>query len=351
MRLHPAGTSLPNHGRRARRARLCLTAASGIAVLLSAAACSNSVNGGGTVSNTITIAAVPGIADAPLYLARKEGLFSAAGLSNVVIKTYPTAAKALNALQNAQADIAGVDYGNIFAAQAQSGSKNLLRILADGYDAQAGVLQVLTMPGRSTNPLDLAGKKIAVPSDGVIGNTPSGEPISLDSAAAAQVLSSFLGNNVGSVQWVKMPQGQEVNALARGRANLAAILVSQPYVYQAEQQYGAVDMFDAASGFTANLPLSGYAAMNAWARANPEAVADFKSAIARAQSQASMAGPIQTVLPEAAGVPQQAADLVTVGSYPTATSVSELGRVVRLMVGFHMLPDSAVNLSNMLNGS
>jgi len=64
-----------------------------------------------------------------------------------------------------------------------------------------------------------------------------------------------------------------------------------------------------------------------------------------------MAGPIQTVLPEAAGVPQQAADLLTVGSYPTATSVSELGRVVRLMVGFHMLPDSAVNLSNMLNGS
>jgi hypothetical protein len=70
MRLHAAGISLPNHGRRVRRARFCLAAVSGIAVLL-AAGCSTNSNGGGTVSSTITIAAVPGIADAPLYLARK----------------------------------------------------------------------------------------------------------------------------------------------------------------------------------------------------------------------------------------------------------------------------------------
>ena len=127
----------------------------------SAAGCAGTASAGGTVSGTITIAAVPGVDNAPIYLAKKEGLFAADGLKNVVIKTYPTESAELSALQSAQADIAASDYGSIFYQQSQS---NDLRILADGYDAGPGVLEVLTLPGSTIkSPLDLANQKVGLP--------------------------------------------------------------------------------------------------------------------------------------------------------------------------------------------
>ncbi len=91
-------------------------------------------------------------------------------------------------------------------------------------------------------------------------------------------------------------------------------------------------MLDACSGSTAGLPLLGYVAMNAWVRENPAAVADFQAALAKAQADASMTGQVQGVLPSAAGISAQEADLITLGTYPTSTSVPDLQAVVRLHV-------------------
>ncbi len=327
MRLDPAGIPLPNRSRRVARARYLLGAASGIAVLLSAG-CAGTTSAGGTVSGTITIAAVAGVDDAPLYIAQKEGLFAAAGLKNVKIVPYATESAELSALQSAQADIAASGYGTIFYQQSLSHD---LRILADGYDAGSGVLEVLTLPGSTVqSPLDLANQTIGVPNDSVLpGLQGSGHPISLDAAAATQVLSNYLGNAADSVQWDPMSQQQEVRALETHR--LKAILVGEPYIYEAESQAGAVEVLDACSGSTAGLPLSGYVAMNAWVKDNPSAAADFQQALAKAQSDAAMTGQVQQLLPAATGISAQDADLITLGSYPTATSVVGLQRVVRLM--------------------
>ena len=286
------------------------------------------------MSDTITIAAVPGVGNAPLYLAQKEGLFAAAGLKNVEIKSYASESAELNALQNAKVDIAASDYGNIFYQQSQSSD---LRILADGYDAGAGVLEVLTLPGSSIqSPLDLANQKIGVPNDNVLtGLQGSGHPISLDAAATTQVLSNYLGNAALSVQWDPMSQQQEVKALEQHR--LKAILVGEPYIYEAESQAGAIEVLDACSGSTASLPLSGYVAMNAWVKDNPAAVADFQQALAKAETDAAMTGQVQQLLPAATGISAQDADLITIGSYPTTTSVIALQRVVRLMSNYDML--------------
>lgn len=333
MRLDPAGIPLAKRSRRALRARYLLAAASGLAVLCSAG-CGATASAGGTVSSTITIAAVPGVDNAPLYLAKKDGLFAAAGLTNVVIKSYSSDSAELSALQGAQADIAASDYGSIFYQQAQSHD---LRILADGYDAGAGVLEVLTLPGSSiTSPLGLANQKIGLPSDSVLsGLQGTGNPVSLDAAAATQVLSNYLGNEALSVQWDPMPEAQEVRALEQHR--LKAILVGEPYIYQAESQVGAVEVMDACSGSTASLPLSGYVAMSAWVKDNQAAVADFQQALAKAQNDASLTGQIQRLLPSATGMSAQDADLITIGSYPTSTSALDLERVVRLMTNFNMI--------------
>jgi NitT/TauT family transport system substrate-binding protein len=279
----------------------------------------------------VVIAAVPGVSDAAIYLAQKDGLFAAEGLQHVRIENLTNQAAVVNALQHGQADIAASDYGNTFYAQSQSPN---LRILADGYDATAGSLEVLTLPGSSiTSPAGLTNTNVTIgmPSDDVVTALKgiSGKPASLDQAAAIQVLKNFVGNAAGSVKWKSESQQQEVRDL--GSHKLQAILVSEPYIYQAESKLGATEVLDAFSGETAGLPLLGYVALNAWVGQNPGAVSDFQAAIAKAQADASLAGQVQGVLHSAAGMSVQDADLITVGTYPTSTSIENLQSVVLLM--------------------
>lgn len=348
MRLAPARVPLPNRSRHAFRARYLLAGVCGLG-LLAAAGCGSPSGAGSAVSATVTIAAVPGVDDAALYLAQKEGLFAAEGLDHVQIKRYKNQSQVLTALQDAQVDIAASDYGNVFYTEAHynavhhsaKGKQPLLRILADGYDATAGVLEVLTLPGsKITNPLKLANQTVGVPSDDYLsalgGKT---APVSLDAAAATNVLSDYLGAaGAGSVRWKPMSQSQEVAELKQGKLN--AILVSQPYIYQAQSQLGAVEVIDACSGSTAGLPLLGYVAMNAWVRDNPAAAADFQAAMAKAQADATVTGMVQGTLPGAAGISVQDADMITIGSYPTTTSVGSLQAVVRVMANSRMITNT-----------
>jgi NitT/TauT family transport system substrate-binding protein len=340
MRSVLAGVPLPDRSRLTSRARYLLAGVCGLG-LLAAAGCGTTAGAGSAVSNTITIAAVPGVDDAPLYLAQKDGLFAAEGLDHVQIKGYKTQAQVLAALQNSQADIGASDYGNLFYAEAHQPadpSKPLLRILADGYDATAGVLEVLTLPGSNiTSPLSLANKQVGMPSDDYISTlSGTGDPMSLDAAAATDVLADYLGAAADSVSWKPMPQSDEITALKQHRVQ--AILVGEPYIYQAESQLGAVEVLDACSGSTAGLPLLGYAAMSAWVRENPAAVADFQAAMGKAQAEAAMTGKVQGILPGAAGIDAQEADMVTIGSYPTSTSIANLDAVIRLMIDTRMIP-------------
>jgi NitT/TauT family transport system substrate-binding protein len=311
-----------------------LAAAASLTVLL-AAGCGGGGSAGGTVSSTVTIAAIPGVDTAPLYLAKRDGMFASAGLTNVVIRSYASEAAAISAVASGQADIAASDYGDIFYAQAQNPD---LRILGDGYDATAGVLEVITLPNSSgiTSPAQLGSQRIGVPAEQVLpGLEGSGDPVSLDAAAATQVLTNYLGNDAESIDWVPMSQPQELAALQSGQ--LSAVLVSEPYIYEAESQLGATEVLDACSGSTADLPLSGYVSTRAWVKDNPAAAADFQAALANAQSHASMTGQVQQILPKTTGMTVADADLSTFGSYPTSTSVINLQRVVRLMSNFNMI--------------
>jgi NitT/TauT family transport system substrate-binding protein len=333
MRHDPAGAPEPARSGRHLRARLLLGAAAGLAVV-TAAACSGASSAGGAVSGTVTIAAIPGIDTAPLYLAQKNGYFAAEGLSHVVIKTFASESAELTALQGGQADIAASDYGDIFYAQSQSPD---LRVLADSYDAAPGVLEIITLPHSPiASPADLAGQTIGVPNDQQLPISGSDHPLSLETAAATEVLTNYLGNAALSMNWQPMSQQQEITALEHH--DLQAVLVSEPYIYQAESQLGAVEVLDAYSGSTAGLPLTGYVATNAWVTHNPAAVADFQAAVAQAQTQASMTGQVQQLLPKTTGMTAADADLSTIGTYPTSTSVTGLERVVRLLANHHLVP-------------
>ena len=112
----------------------------------------------------IRVAAIPGIDNANLYLAVHGGYFTRAGVT-VKIEKFSNVPSEERALNQGSVDVISADYGDMFWAQTQSANP-IYRILADGYDAAPGVIEILTMPGsKITSPADLAGQTIPVPNN------------------------------------------------------------------------------------------------------------------------------------------------------------------------------------------
>jgi NitT/TauT family transport system substrate-binding protein len=210
-----------------------------------------------TAAPVVRVGVVPGIDNATLYLAKKNGYFSSAGIS-VEIADYKTVGAELHALRQGHVDIAAGDYGDLFAKQSAL-QKSAFKILADGYDAAPGVVQIMTMPNSPVkSPSGL--RVIGAPNVDEVG-APTGGPNSLAIASATSVLQS-LGVNLSNLTWQNMSETQEINELVSGQ--IKAALLTQPYVYRAQQK-GAILLVDACSGATAGIPLSGYFTSTSWA--------------------------------------------------------------------------------------
>jgi NitT/TauT family transport system substrate-binding protein len=298
---------------------------------------SSSAAGGPTASGTVTVEAAPGVPDASLYIGLRDGLFSRAGLNVHVVKSS-SVPQEVAALRNGTADIAFGDYANMFYAQEQSPSPHLLA-LADGYDAGPNMTEVLTLPGsKIVTPKGLENKVIGTASTQAIpihNSTGQSQPYGIDTVATWSVLTSD-NVQVGKILWDPMPASKLIGALQSHRVD--AILATEPTIYQAESQLGAVPVIDSCTGATANLPLDGYFTTDSYASKNAQILAAFRGALAKAQAQAAMAAPVQTALTKSAGLTAQAAAMVTLGTYPTTLSAPNLQRVVNLMFTFGSLP-------------
>jgi NitT/TauT family transport system substrate-binding protein len=309
----------------------------------------SSAGSGPTASGTITVVAPPGVADAPLYIGIRDGLFSRAGLT---VKVVPAASQAsakqeVAALGNGSANVVFADYADMFYAQELKPSPHLLAV-ADGYDAAPGVMEILTLPNSPiVSPKDLAGKTIGTDQAQLMPPAGPGRharPYSQDTLAAWSVLQS---DNVDqtSIHWAPMPATGLLNALKSHQVD--AILATEPTIYEAESQLGAVPVLDACTGATASLPLYGYFTNKAYADRNAEALTAFRAALEKAQAQASMAAPLQTALTKSAGLKPQTAALVTLGAYPTTLSAPNVQRVVNLLFFFNAL-GSTINVPSLV---
>jgi NitT/TauT family transport system substrate-binding protein len=342
MRLVSAPDQARRGGRVGRPGRRAAGVAATAAGLILVTGChvpgfSSSTAAGPTASGTVTVLAAPGVADAPLYIGLKDGLFSKVGLTVHVVSS-PSVPAEVAALRKGTADIAFGDYANMFSAEEHSPAPHLLAV-ADGYDAGPNVMEVLTLPGSAiVTPTDLENKVIGTAQSQEIPTHNAkhqSQPYSIDTVATWSVLTSD-NVQVGKIAWDPMPASKLIGALQSHQ--VSAILATEPTIYQAESQLGAVPVLDACTGATANLPLDGYFTTSSYASRNPQVVAAFRGALAKAQAQAGMAAPLQTALTTSAGLEPQAAAMVTVGTYPTTLSAPNLQRVVNLMFDFGSLP-------------
>jgi NitT/TauT family transport system substrate-binding protein len=346
--MRPATAAIPVtcHRRSTRPSRIVYVAIGALAVVVSAAGCQAAGSGSDSSAagtSTFTVAATPGVDDAPLYLALKNGLFAKAGL-NVKIQSYPSVGQELRALADGSVDVAAGDYVDFFYAEA----KRLLslRVVADGYHAASGVMEVLTLPNSGiTTPQDLENKTIGTTEPQLIPMQRKNDvPYSLETVATDSVLDND-GVPLNSVRWKPLPSGELINALADRQVD--AILIQEPYIYEAESELGAVEVLDSCSGATASLPLSGYFATESFASKNPDAVADFRSALQRAQADAALPGPVEDVLAHDSGMGMETASLVTIGDYPTSLDAASLQRVAGLMFSFDVLGQT-LNVASMV---
>jgi NitT/TauT family transport system substrate-binding protein len=276
------------------------------------------------------VAAVPGIDDAPLYIAAEDGRFAAAGLK-VRIKNYGSASQEIRALEDGSADVAEGDYADFLYAQ---DLRPGMLIVAEGYDAVPGVMEVLVAPDSGiTTPQQLAGKTIGTPEPQEIPYSPV-IPYSMDTLATQSALQDD-GVAPASVRWKPIPSGSLIAALSRHEVN--AILVTEPYIVRAETQVGAGEVLDSLSGTTANLPLSGYFTSTSFARAHASALTAFRSALQSLQATANTGASTRTAIARFAGMNTRTAALVTIGEYQTSPNVSSLQRVANLLANFGVL--------------
>ena len=340
-------------GRFGRRAAGVAAAAAGLILVTGCQfpGFSSSAAGGPTASGTVTVLAPPGVADAPLYIGIRDGYFSRAGLTVHVVPSS-SVSQEVKALASHHADIAFGDYADMFYAQEQHPAPHLLAV-ADGYDAGPNRVEILTLPGSTiTSPSDLQNKTIGTAEKQNIP-THSGvksQPYSIETVAAWSVLSSE-NVDIGKIGWNPMPASRLIDALKNHQVD--AILATEPIIYQAEAQLGAVPVLDACTGATANLPLAGYFTTSSYAGRNATVVAAFRAALQKAQGQAGMAAPLQSALTKSAGLEPQTAAMVTLGTYPTTLSAANLQRIVGLMFTFGAL-QSQFNVSSIVakpNGS
>jgi NitT/TauT family transport system substrate-binding protein len=327
-------------GRPRRRVAGVTAAAAGLVLVAGCHLLGTSSAAGPTGSGTVTVAAAPGVADAPLYIAIKNGLFRQAGINVRVVAASSVSAE-LAALKAGKVDIAFGDYADFFYAEQLKPSPDL-NIVANGYNAAPGVMQVLTLPHSNiTSPAGLAGKTIGTARPQEMSYSTK-RPYSEETIATWSVLSS---DNVepASIRWQTMATSNLVTALQNRQVD--AILATEPTIYAAESQLGAVPVLDAGTGAAANLPLDGYFSNATYAKKSAANLVAFRAALLKAQGDATMASSVQSALQHYARLPVETASLVTLGTYPTSLQAPDLQRVANIMFNFNAEPAGTGTLS------
>lgn len=299
-----------------------------VAILVAASACTTPKAVGD--GQDLTVAVVPGVDTAPLTIGVKDGMFSKQGIT-VTVKQVGSTAAAYNDLRNGSADIAAGDYTGFFYAIATGQSQ--LKLIADGYDAGTGTMQLLTMPGSGvTSVKQLVGQTVGTPAN-EIAPYDNAFPYNIQTLATESVLQND-GVTPSDITWKVLQPGQMINAL--GSHQVAAILVTEPQITQAETELGAVELLDACSGVTASLPLTGYFSTSKVASSQADALTAFQNGLTQAESAAANRGTVQPVL-ATQNITAEDAALVNLGEYPTFLNVGQVQRVADLMYSSGMI--------------
>jgi NitT/TauT family transport system substrate-binding protein len=259
---------------------------------------------------------------ATVYIAKSKGYFAAEGL-NVTPVVLTNGSETVSRVVSGSVDIAYSAYIPIIQAAAAGVG---VRVISDGYRGRSNLYPIVTRPDSPIRDArQLAGKKI-----GLI-NT-KGFPSLLTDAALAGV-----GVPASAVHLVEIPYPNMPAALQNG--SIDAAFMTEPYLSQSRQTFGARTVIDTMSGPTADLPVGGYASSPRFMTNNPKTLAAFDRAIAKAQAAAADRALIGQMLPAYVhGLSPAVAQSITLGTFPASLDPGQLQRVADLMTRFGAIP-------------
>jgi NitT/TauT family transport system substrate-binding protein len=318
------GSLNTGHGRRPwRRVRAVVTVA---AIAVAAAACGGGpgrpARPAGPEKPDLVVAVVPAEANAGLYIAQAEGLFTKLGL-HVTIKPVVSAAAVIPAMLHGSVDVDGGGYVSYIAVDAARITR--MRILAAGFALGPHVNEIITAANAPIRTLGgLKGKTIAVNQLGGVG-----------ADLVYSALASY-GITPAQVHLVAMAFPEMPAELAAGK--IAAAYETEPFVTEAVQRYGVQELADMDSGSTEDFPLTGYAALASWVARYPRTAAAFTRAIEQGNAIASTnLAVLQRVLARDLQLSSDVAGVMATGTFPTGANPVQIQRAADLMLQYGQL--------------
>ena len=314
---------------RTRRRRTCLPAAmlafSTAMAVLAACGSAEKVTSLRVEKPDLTVAVVPAISAAGLYIAQQDGYFTAAGL-HVKIVPIASGANAIPDLLNGSVDIDEGQWAADLAAQAKGIAK--LHALASASAGGPGVQEIVIPAGSPIRSVQqLAGKTIAVNALGGLA------------VLVTDIMLKSNGVQVSSVHYTVMGFPDMGTALAAHRVDAA--FIAEPSLSAAETGAGAQPLFDVDQGATHNIPISGYVTTVAWATKYPRTAAAFTAALERGQRVAGTdRAAVEQALIPALHISKPTAAIMALGTFPLSVNPVALARVANLMQTNGLLPGS-----------
>ena len=294
---------------------------------LLAAGCSGgggSAAPGGLEKTNLTVAAVPALDSAALYIAQERGLFAQAGLHVSILPAISGATTIAGQLKG-QLDVTAGNYVSYILANTRPKDPTHFRILAPGSIMQANNQEIVVPPGSPIRTVrQLGGKTIGVNVKNNIGTL---------------LVSSILSDNAltaNAKQFVPIQFPDMGKALAEHKVDAAWL--PEPFITVDEEQYGVEPLADANQGSTQDLPIEGYMVTASWLKKYPNTAAAFRKALLQAQA-IGVRNPaaVQQGMVKFAGTPAGAAALAGAPEYPTQQNPVLIQRLSDLMLHFGML--------------
>ncbi|CAM2791364.1 ABC transporter substrate-binding protein [Saccharomonospora xinjiangensis] len=323
------GTTTRKKSRPARLAAAVVTAgllatASGCGLLSGEEDTPESQNGNGSVEkSTITVAHLPSIDVAPLYIAKNKGYFKDEGL-DVKIEQAASGQAATQKMIGGDADIVQSSY--VPFLMAHTGGAADLKIVADAVSAAPDTFVLVAKKGGSVKSIDdLEGKRIAVSALNTISDT---------------IVKSAMKTNgldYENVEFVQTSFPDIASAVAKGQVD--AGLLIEPFLTMGAEEHGVTPIADVATGPTEDFPLAGWGALSEFVEQNPKTVAAFQRAMERATEDAQDRDAIEPVIQDTAGIDAATASLVNLPNFHATLDASRLQRVPDMMVEFGLLKE------------
>jgi NitT/TauT family transport system substrate-binding protein len=286
----------------------------------------------GLEKTTINAAISPVVDSAGFFIALRAGLFAQEGLT--VNYSPAHGDTVIGDMVKGKYDITATNYVSYIQAQ-DSGQANL-RVIAEGSLLQPGNRVIMALPDSGIKSLaDLRNRVLGVNDDPNIGFL----------LAASVLAENGIPVTAGTARAVRfpsfsMPYPDAAPALVSKK--VAAAVMSEPFVTQAAENYGAVTIADLDAGATQQFPMEGYAVTKAWATANPNTLRAFQIALEAGQriadtDRAAVEAAYVALPADAGHIDQLTAATMALDTYPLSIDAVRLQRVPDVMQQFGFL--------------